>query len=249
MLKQCVVCSDFFKVKPSHYSFRMTCGKKECKSINMSNKLKGRPKSEKHREKIIKALIKNCPERSRKTSIALTGKQKTIEHRKNLSIAHKGKVLSEQHKINIGIANKGKKNSEKQKMAASKTMSNFWKHKRSEMMNIIRRMVKSRSMSGPDNPAWKGGISFELYSKLFNKKLKNEIKKRDNFTCQNPGCNKTNNFLHIHHINYKKNQNSPLNLITLCRPCHTKTNFNRNYWMALYFNIILYKYDNFKKAA
>lgn len=35
----------------------------------------------------------------------------------------------------------------------------------------------------------------------------------------------------VHHINYNKRNNNPSNLISLCRRCHSKTNFNREYWL------------------
>ena len=33
------------------------------------------------------------------------------------------------------------------------------------------------------------------------------------------------------HIDYDKRNNDPKNLITLCHSCHSKTNYNRNYWI------------------
>ena len=32
-------------------------------------------------------------------------------------------------------------------------------------------------------------------------------------------------------FDYNKKNCDPTNLITLCRFCHAKTNYNRNYWM------------------
>lgn len=67
------------------------------------------------------------------------------------------------------------------------------------------------------------------YGNEFSKSLKNEIMKRDNFTCQL--CNKKNQLrIVIHHINYNKKDNHPLNLITLCNSCHSKTNSKRKKW-------------------
>ena len=34
----------------------------------------------------------------------------------------------------------------------------------------------------------------------------------------------------VHHIDYDKKNNDVDNLVTLCTPCHTKTNFNRDEW-------------------
>lgn len=80
--------------------------------------------------------------------------------------------------------------------------------------------------SGENHPCWRGGISFEPYGKEFNKELKEKIRKRDNYECQE--CGKSSS--QIHHIDYDKTNNSELNLITLCRSCHAKTNYDREHW-------------------
>ena len=36
--------------------------------------------------------------------------------------------------------------------------------------------------------------------------------------------------INVHHIDYDKNNSNPNNLIVLCKGCHAKTNFNREYW-------------------
>ena len=38
--------------------------------------------------------------------------------------------------------------------------------------------------------------------------------------------------LDVHHIDYNKKNNKENNLLTLCRFCHTRTNFNRNTWIV-----------------
>ena len=47
------------------------------------------------------------------------------------------------------------------------------------------------------------------------------------------------NRLAIHHIDYDKTNNIPLNLVTLCNSCHTKTNYNRVPWVKLFSNYII----------
>jgi len=75
---------------------------------------------------------------------------------------------------------------------------------------------------------WKGGISKSEYPKEFNRKLKKSIFLRDNYTCQI--CKKYKIICQTHHIDYDKKNNNINNLTTLCRPCHAKTNQNREYW-------------------
>ena len=91
---------------------------------------------------------------------------------------------------------------------------------------------------------WKGGISKELYGMEFNNQLKEQIRKRDNYRCQEcfrlqselrTKSNRTYK-LHIHHIDYDKKNNIDSNLISLCRPCHSQTNYDRNDWTNYYQN-------------
>lgn len=98
------------------------------------------------------------------------------------------------------------------------------------------------------NPAWLGGISFEPYGVEFNDKIRKQIRKRDNYVCQECGImekelsQRNNNYhkkLRIHHIDYNKQNNSPYNLISLCVKCHAKTQSNRNHWTN-YFKMKLF---------
>jgi len=79
---------------------------------------------------------------------------------------------------------------------------------------------------GENHPNWNGGTSFLPYDKNFNKKLKIEIKKLDNYTCC--VCDKKTQKLIIHHIDYNKLNSNKNNLVSLCTSCHGKTNYGRN---------------------
>ena len=86
------------------------------------------------------------------------------------------------------------------------------------------------------NPAWQGGKSFEPYPLGWNKTFKEQIRYRDKYKCQlcdvpEIECNRK---LHIHHIDYNKNNINPDNLISLCHSCHAKTTGNRKYWINLF---------------
>lgn len=82
--------------------------------------------------------------------------------------------------------------------------------------------------TGENNPFWCGGLSFEPYPPEFNGRLKRKIRERDYYTCAI--CRLSGNS--VHHIDYDKSNNDPLNLITLCKSCHGVTNYNRPYWQA-----------------
>ncbi len=91
-------------------------------------------------------------------------------------------------------------------------------------------------VSGSNNHNWKGGSSYLPYPPQFNRRLKEYIRKRDNYICQL--CNRTEVEhiqkygikLHINHIDFDKNNCSISNLNTLCISCNSKINYNREYY-------------------
>ena len=91
-------------------------------------------------------------------------------------------------------------------------------------------------MLGDGNPNWQCGLSFHEYCEAWkDKEYKESIKERDEYTCQN--CGSISDMC-IHHINYNKQDYHPKNLITVCRSCNAKANFNRSIWMKQYKKII-----------
>ena len=91
------------------------------------------------------------------------------------------------------------------------------------------------------------GVPYEdaKYDKsLFNDVLKESIRKRDNYECQNCGMTEEENImvygeiLTIHHIDYDKNNCNKNNLISVCHSCNTRANINRTYWQEFYTNKI-----------
>ena len=120
----------------------------------------------------------------------------------------------------------------KQKLTCRKIGKIYGVDDESVRRSLIHFNVKRRDNSGENNPFWQGGASFEPYTKEFNRKLKKQIKERDNYTCQECGKQlKGKNQLDVHHIDYNKKNSKPLNLITLCKSCHTKTKFIRSDWI------------------
>lgn len=107
--------------------------------------------------------------------------------------------------------------------------------------------IERELSSMENNPMWAGGSSFEPYGIEFNKKLKKAIKERD-------GCCMFCNIgfddlkllkrrVHIHHVNYDKTCNLPQNLLTLCNPCHSKTNTNRKHWIKFFQSLLSERYS------
>lgn len=95
---------------------------------------------------------------------------------------------------------------------------------------------RTGSVAGVNCAHWKGGKSFEPYSPAFRSSLKEAIRKRDGYTCQLCGRTQEKNgsLLAIHHIDYDKRNCSSTNLLSLCRSCHSKTNYNREGWTAFF---------------
>ena len=88
----------------------------------------------------------------------------------------------------------------------------------------------NKGVTGEKSTSWKGGLSFEPYSPDWTKELKNLIRERDSYACQI--CFKKG--YPIHHIDYNKKNCNPENLVTLCKNCHTKTNWNRAKWTKFF---------------
>lgn len=94
------------------------------------------------------------------------------------------------------------------------------------------------NVSGEKNHNWNNGSSFEPYPLTFNQQLKDKIRVRDNFKCQLCGVPELESIkrLHIHHIDFNKENCNEDNLIALCNNCHTKTNSNREKWIIFFKN-------------
>ena len=108
-------------------------------------------------------------------------------------------------------------------------------------MKLVNKMIREKGLlKGKNNPNWQNGIGKLPYPFEFNDKLKEKIRKRDNYICQN--CNITEEEhiivfgikLSVHHIDYIKNNCKEDNLITLCSGCNARANYNRDYWQEHY---------------
>lgn len=109
------------------------------------------------------------------------------------------------------------------------------------------RLCKERS--GDKHPLWKGGASFEPYCILFNNEFRERV--REFFGRKCVECGKTEEEsgarLSVHHVNFRKDsccaEDAPRLFVPLCRSCHTKTNYNREYWEERYTTMINEQYD------
>jgi len=104
--------------------------------------------------------------------------------------------------------------------------------------------------SKENNPNWNGGISFGQYCPKFNNIKKEEIRNLYSRKCvlceklESENLTKKGKLikLHVHHIDYNKDQGCEKHqwrLVPLCLSCHMKTNNgNRNEWENKIKNVI-----------
>jgi len=170
----------------------------------------------------------------------LFGKHPSKTTKLKMSKAGRGKVFTEEHKENMKKAFKNRIISIETRQKISNTLKGRSlvdvNHKPKCPCSFCR--AHRKELTKESNPNWRGGLSFEPYSLEWTKELKYLIRKRDDFTCQNPKCNytqqKNSKVLDVHHIDYIKKNIKEENLISLCHFCHMKTNWNRDYWYAYY---------------
>ena len=191
-------------------------------------------------------------------NISLAKQNISKETREKMSLARKGKKLSEatKSKISISISGKnhpmyGKHHTEESKIKVSKTKLNqnlriSDKHKQAislankdkKMSNETKQKI-SCFAQGITLEEWSEFISCKPYCQAWiDKEYRESIKERDNYECQNPDCWKTSGIICIHHIDYNKKNCVPLNLITLCNSCNSRANYNKEYWIEMYAEII-----------
>jgi len=89
-------------------------------------------------------------------------------------------------------------------------------------------------MSGSKNPNYTHGHGAEDYPAEF-RKIAPQIRKRDHYCCRI--CGKIRSQMRwvpdVHHIDHDKMNNTPGNLISLCRECHAHAHRKRSRWAAV----------------
>jgi endogenous inhibitor of DNA gyrase (YacG/DUF329 family) len=190
----------------------------------MSDAKKGKHLSEETKKKISDA--------NKGENNPFYGKYHSEETKKKISDAHKGenhpnygKHLTEETKKKISEANKGENSPNYGKHLPEETkrkISDAKKHPSDETRKKL-----SEAKKGENNPNYKDGISLKEFEEAYGlsksewQELAQKIRIRDKFICQ--FCGKKN-ATSVHHIIPRrvKIDNSPDNLITLCRSCHIK---------------------------
>ena len=147
-------------------------------------------------------------------------------------------------KNNPNFGHKWNKNQKKKHSNLMKKIMN-----KSEIKNYMKN--HRPNTFGKNNPNYIDGRSKFPYPLEFTPELKESIRKRDNYECQNCGMTEEEHLivlgktLPIHHIDYCKQNCKEDNLITLCNQCNVRANKNRDYWYS-YFICIMEKYKCLK---
>ncbi len=202
---------------------------------------KGIPLSAEHRAAISAGVRLACTPRVRaKISKAGKGKKKPPGFGAKISAAKLGvqrKPFSAEWRANLGKACRNRPGSN-----LGKTFSAEWKAniatsvKKSMTPERLKRM--SLVEMGKNNHQWRGGLSILPYSWSFNKELKEEVRRRDEYKCQLCGAPQEECYraLDVHHVDYDKQNSDPVNLVALCQPCHCRTHTNRPHWTTFFQN-------------
>lgn len=146
-----------------------------------------------------------CPEATkRKISHSEKGKIIPLDVRQKMSEGHKGHIVSEETRVKLR-----------------------WNHIGQYFTPEHRALLSQNhpDLSGINNPNWQGGRSFEEYGEDFTYELREAVRQRDNWTCQECGKREIDLMafvkkLDVHHLDRDKQNNKPENLISLCRSCH-----------------------------
>lgn len=141
------------------------------------------------------------------------------------------------HKLNVGVNNPnykhGKTTGIKYCLDCRKLLSDN-RNKRCLACDWVDKR-KHGFHKGKNNPAWVGG--FKEYpagwrSRRFKEFVISSYKYKRQLCDKSE--KKNGQRLHLHHIDYNRNNLDYRNLIPLCRSCHAKTNFNRKKWITYF---------------
>lgn len=210
--KNCCECGKTITRPPKHFERveKHFCSRK-CRNIHMTG--------ENHHAFIEKGNCKTCGKELMRTG---------VEYCSEKCVKRKGVLRQKRFVVNCDNC--------------SKTMRRLKTHiNKTNFCSIdCKNDFHSKIMKGENNPRFKDGI-WKNHRRVkrsysgFTLKLKKQIRKRDGNKCQVCGIEKEEHGMnmHVHHIDYIKENNSPSNLICVCRYCHGTIHGDEKKWQEI----------------
>jgi hypothetical protein len=216
------------KMSISHTGVELSFTHKENigKSVQGENNgMYGKPLSKEHKDKIRKSL---------------TGYKHTEEACANMKLAQNKLYNTGKITWNKGLKKEIDKRVKKNGLGISKSLKGKYVGEKNHMYG----------KKLPDS--WRINMSLALggtgdvdnfnkdYPRKFNARLKNKIRERDNYRCQNCGMTQEEHYIvygrdiEVHHIDYDRENCKEDNLITTCKQCNIRANKNKTYWKDYY---------------
>lgn len=220
----------------------------------------GIPLSKIHRRNIgLANLGKKHPPRTEeskeKQRLAMTGRPSpfkgkirwTPEQRKQMGDKQRGRKLSEEHKKKISKGNKGRVFDQETRLKISNTLmghpvsqEQIEKQRQKligKKMSDLHRIRTTEALLGG---FWYGNVRYSdypLYCELWTPEFRERVRAFFDFKCVECGTPQNGKRYNVHHVHYdkkvccKKNEEvGDRKFVLLCKSCHTKTNFNREFW-------------------
>lgn len=189
---------------------------------------RGKKRTAETRLKLSIAKQNMSDETRRRISESKKGIKPSEESNKKNSESNKGRIVSDETRKKMSVTRMGYKHSEISKRKMSISHKGMIDGKNNPMYGVQLTCEKHHN--------WQGGISFEPYCPKFNNELKERIRNEYNRNCFLCGKKENGRKHSVHHIDYNKNQGCgryEWKLVPLCTSCHTKTNYNREYWQNI----------------
>lgn len=229
------------KITNRVYSTPSEATKEKLRLINTGKKVSEETKN-KTRES-TKRTWENADIRN-KRSVGLKKVWENPEYKKHMSEVQRGHRVTEKTKQKIARGHLGKPQSEEHHRKVTiynqRRFENHPEH--------IQKGIES-NIGG----FWYGNVRYydgPHYCKKFNDSFRERVRDFRGRVCFECGSPENGTTLHVHHVHYNKKMccdGSPRDVIPLCVACHTKTNFNRDYWEA-HFVKKIYELDPFGKC-
>jgi hypothetical protein len=137
-----------------------------------------------------------------------------------------------------GIANRGKARTQEERNKVSEGVIRYF-----DDPNMRKRQSAAQKKRFEDT-WWYGSVNYHdapKYCEKWTSDLRERVRAYFGYVCFECGTPQGKTKLHVHHVWYNKAMccdNTPRTLVPLCKSCHLKTNYKREYW-SLHFQELI----------